>query len=134
MLPNGDYTCEISKDGYKTKTRSFTVKNSDDSFVIKLASNDALWDGNEDTSWYNAEKTTFEISSNSQLAGLAKLVYEGNNFEGKTIKLSKDLNLNDKDWAGIGTSENQFMGTFDGAGYSISNVKSSVFKYIGSKG
>ena len=134
MLPNGDYTCEISKDGYKTKTRSFSVKNADDSFVIKLASNDALWDGNEDTSWYNAEKTTFEISSNSELAGLSKLVYEGNNFEGKTIKLSKDLNLNDKDWAGIGTSENQFMGTFDGAGYSISNVKSSVFKYIGSKG
>lgn len=134
VVPNGNYTYEISKDGYKTKTRSITVQNSDESYIVKLATNDALWNGDEDTSWYNAENNTFEISTNAQLAGLLKLVNEGNNFEGKTIKLTKDLNLNDKEWAGIGTSETQFAGTFDGAGYSISNVSSSVFKYIGENG
>lgn len=134
MVPNGDYTYEISKDGYKTKSRSFTIQNSDESYIVKLVASDLLWTGDEDTSWYNTEDNTFEISSAAQLAGLLKLVNEGNNFEGKTIKLTKDLNLDDREWAGIGTSENQFAGTFDGTGYSISNVNSVVFKYIGQNG
>ncbi|MGN1032629.1 MAG: hypothetical protein ACI4PU_04145, partial [Intestinibacter sp.] len=90
MLPNGDYTCEISKDGYKTKARTFSVYESDSVLTVKLIPNDSLWTGDEDTSWYDAEKDTFEISSCAQLAGLLKLVNEGNTFEGKTIKLTKD--------------------------------------------
>ena len=48
-----------------------------------------------DTSWYTEGKDVYTINSAAQLEGLAKLVYEGNEFEGKTIKLGKDIIIND---------------------------------------
>ena len=47
-------------------------------------------------------------------------------FEGKTIKLDNDVNLNGVEWTPIGDyrfSANRFCGTFDGLGQTISNLK-----------
>lgn len=38
-------------------------------------------------------------------------------------QLGNDIDLNDQDWAPIGTEEEPFTGTFDGNGYTISNFK-----------
>ena len=63
------------------------------------ADNSAAWDGSVDTSWYSAEAKTFEISTPAQLAGLAAIVsgeatgIKADNFNGKTIKLTADLDL-----------------------------------------
>ena len=43
-------------------------------------------------------------------------------FEGKTIKLSADINLQGKLWTPIGINNTLFQGTFDGNGHSINNV------------
>lgn len=52
------------------------------------------WDGTSvDTTWYNDTGSTFTINTAAQLAGLAKLVNEGNNFSGKTITLGADIDL-----------------------------------------
>lgn len=104
--------------------------------------NDALdadaadhWDGSVDTSWYNDTDTEFTITTAEQLAGLGKLVDEGNTFEGKTIKLGKDLCLgnncdtcakNDEeplsfDPIGFGY-DTVFSGTFDGQNHTIENL------------
>lgn len=49
-----------------------------------------VWDGSIDTSWYvDNEKDTYEISTASELAGLAKLVNEGTSFGSKTLILKK---------------------------------------------
>lgn len=61
------------------------------------------WDGKAvDTSWYAEDKTSYEISSADQLAGLSQLVNEGKSFKGKTVSLTDDIDLNNKEWTPIG--------------------------------
>ena len=94
------------------------------------------WSGEIDTSWYdeNKNKTDFTISNAEQLAGLAKLVNEKNEknewetFEGKTVRLDKDVNwVGEKDgkpatWTPIGTESHPFKGKFDGNHHTVYNV------------
>ena len=98
--------------------------------------------GEVDTSWYNDSQKEFTISNVKQLYGLAQLVNEGKNFEGKTVKLSKDLVINSgsaskwtkdttglKAWTPIGNSNSKsFKGTFDGQGHYISGIFSVLKK------
>jgi len=89
----------------------------------------SLWSGEVDTSWYSVVNTEFNISTAEQFAGFAKLVNAGTDFYGATITLSSHLDLNEKEWKPIGfltgTLSNEikqaFAGTFDGAGYNITN-------------
>ena len=102
-----------------------------------------------DTSWYNDTDTTFEISTPEQLLGLSVLG-QTNTFEGKTIKLTANIDLNPT-WdattnvssAGtvtLATAPNNvwthipvFKGTLDGQGFRISGIYSSIsFKTPGS--
>ena len=96
-----------------------------------------VWDGEADTSWYQADATEFQIATAEQLAGLAQLVNAGYTFEGKTIKLTADIELNNttgwenwnesteglNSWTPIGTNwKNPFAGTLDGDGHSVSGI------------
>ena len=90
-----------------------------------------LWDGTAvDTSWYNEEDTEFTLNTAMQLAGLASLVNGGNDFAGKTVTLGADINLNNQEWTPIGNGYldapeiggNAFAGTFDGKGFTVSNL------------
>ena len=94
------------------------------------------WDGTADTSWYNDTDTEFSLSTAEQLAGLAKLVDDGNNFAGKTIKLTSDLDLYAKGENGepicfnpIGSyrTDRAFQGTFDGNGHTIENLNQNTW-------
>jgi hypothetical protein len=90
------------------------------------------WASVADTSWYSPYKTEFVISSDRQLAGLAKLVNETktgtlrDSFSGKTIRLAASINLAGREWTPIGTSysyyPHHFGGTFDGGKHTISNM------------
>ena len=99
-----------------------------------------VWDGTADTSWYKDNQDTFTITTAEQLAGLARLVNNGNNFVGKTINLGDDIILNSdinadnlNKWTLIGSSErNSFAGTFDGNGYTISGLYQRLNWYDGS--
>jgi hypothetical protein len=87
----------------------------------------ALWDyqGSVDTSWYNASSSSFSLSNAAQLAGLSKLVEEGNTFEGKIITLANDIDISGNEWEPIGdpyTSTLSFNGTFDGDGHEVSGL------------
>ena len=94
------------------------------------------WDGTADTSWYNDTDTEFLLDSVEQLAGLAELVDDGNNFSGKTIKLDKDMNLyyienvaeEPKSFDPIGDNS-PFAGTFDGQGHTINNLYQSGWAF-----
>ena len=95
-----------------------------------------IWDGTADTSWYDETSTEFEISTAEQLAGLAELVNNGNDFSGKTILITADIVLNDTSnwenwessapnntWTPIGANwNNLFCGTFDGQGHTVSGI------------
>lgn len=65
-------------------------------------------------SWYSDTKSSFVLSSSEQLLGLSKIVTEGNDFSGKTITLSSDIDLTNITWRPIGDPQHHFCGTFEG--------------------
>ena len=96
------------------------------------------WDAMADTSWYNEKYKEFHLSTPEQLAGLAVLVNNGNYFEGKTICLNNDINLNGYNWIPIGSQPeewykfptiNFFCGTFDGQNHCIRNLTTDSSSY-----
>ena len=92
----------------------------------------SVWDGQTVTEpTYNANTETYTVDSGSDLAWLAGIVngtlpesrtVTQDDFAGKTFVLTKDIDLNGKEWTPIGTSANPFKGTFDGQGHTISNL------------
>ncbi len=77
-----------------------------------------------DTSWYSDGTSSFTLKTAEELAGLAKLVNEGNTFEGKTVELANDIALTGT-WTPIGSSKNVFAGTFDGNSYKVTGLSIS---------
>ena len=69
------------------------------------------------------ENGAYEVASVAGLKAIAKFVNGGDDFKGKTIKLTADIDLNNENWAGIGTEEANFCGTFDGCDHTIKNLK-----------
>ncbi len=71
-----------------------------------------------------AEDDVVEISSATELAALAVAVKGGNHFEGKTIKLTQDIDLSESgNWNPIGYNlNNYFSGVFDGDFHTIYNL------------
>ena len=93
-----------------------------------------VWDGQTVTApTYNANNETYTVDSGSDLAWLAGIVNgtlpasradAPQSFEGKTFVLTKDIDLNGKEWTPISMSKNlaageTFRGTFDGQGHTI---------------
>lgn len=124
--PDGENKDEENKNEQPTEDEN----NGDDEIALLNAENAAdVWAGADaedgiDTSWYNANETEFKINTAAQLAGLAKLVNGKNSFSGKTIKLAKDIDLNNQVWTPIGNGDSSFafFGTFNGDGYTISGL------------
>lgn len=125
---------------------AFTVKTP------KISGN--VWDGSVDTSWYKSGKTSYNISTAAQLAGLAKLTNDGKHpeqFRGVTFNLTKDIKLNDTSdfskwydyapmnvWTPIGShgggaigGYKPFAGTFNGNGHTISGMYATTAGYCG---
>ena len=83
-----------------------------------------LWNGEADVSWYTGTQTEYFIYTAEQLAGVSKLSMEGNSFEGVTLTLKANIDLDSREWTPIATEMSKgFMGTFNGGGYGISNMK-----------
>lgn len=72
------------------------------------------------------EGQVISIDSPELLAAFRTNVNAGNEYAGYTVKLTDDIDLNNIPWAPIGTngdsSKNNFLGTFDGDGHTISNL------------
>ena len=87
---------------------------------------------------YNNATATYTVASATELAWLAAAVNgtvtrSVNTFEGQTIVLSNDIDLQNFQWAPIGYWQT-FEGTFDGQGHTISNlthVATELDCYIG---
>lgn len=79
-----------------------------------------------------SEYNPFRISTAKDLAQLAANVNAGYNSD-KYFSLTKNINLNEKEWTPIGSSyEKSFKGTFDGNGYSVTGLSiNSKQQYLG---
>lgn len=104
---------------------------------IKEAVNDALskavikenqvfQDGN------GSKSDPFIVATSTQLARFADKVDAGNDYSGKYIELSADIELEDE-WTPIGTGANGFAGSFNGRNHTINGltIASDSFTYAG---
>ena len=65
-----------------------------------------------------------EIANAAQLLVFAQNVNNGNSYAGKTVVLTKDIDLSNNVWTPIGiSSAKAFAGTFDGQGHTIRNLQ-----------
>ena len=72
------------------------------------------------------------IKSIADYEEFTDLVNSGKSFSGKTVYLSKNLDLNGVTLEPIGNNNNKFEGTFEGNGYTLKNIKiESVANYVG---
>ncbi len=71
---------------------------------------------------YKEVEGGYEIYSAKGLQWLAEQVNGGDNFSGKTVALTADIDLDGIDWKPIGTTDNPFAGKFDGGSKIISNL------------
>ena len=68
-----------------------------------------------------AADADLKISNADQLKKFAAAVNAGDSFQGKTVVLTNDIDL-EYTAVVIGTEANPFMGTFDGQNYTVSNL------------
>lgn len=121
----------------QTGTKDFNKTNwisglfSTEKTTISVSKNE--WDGTAGTGFESGtgtEADPYIISNGTQMAYLSAQVNSGNAFDGKYIKLSKNIDLNDKEFTPIGggakledgTATYKFKGTFDGNGKTIKNL------------
>ena len=98
----------------------------------------AAWDGTTVATGFasgtGTEADPFVIATPEQLAFLAQSVKAGEDYEGKFVVLSADIDLGGKEWLPIGlykyenTAGNDFPfnGSFDGKGYTVSNFTTTA--------
>lgn len=113
---------------YNAATGEVSIYVASFSVFSLLQTNVSVWDGvSADTAWYTDAATEFTLMTAAELAGFRDLVDGGNTFEGKTVKLGTDIDLNNIlfDPIGYGYADNggkAFMGTFDGQNHVIYNL------------
>ena len=108
---------KIGKDGF---VKEITKQNTSNlTKLSEVASNVELTDG------------TYSISSANELAKLAKMTNDGYISEGDKFILANDIDLakwcidhsDEGGWTPIGNNTHMFLGSFDGNGYKISNLR-----------
>ena len=90
-----------------------------------------------DDTWYDATKTELTIEDAADFAAFIETANSGNDFEGKTLKLTGDIDLYFKDITAMADGDpttfrpigdtkynggKPFKGTFDGQGHTIKNL------------
>lgn len=99
-----------------------------------------LWSDVADTSWFDqqhagTEADPYLIETAEHLAGLAKLVSDGNDFKDKYVLLTRDITMAGREWSPIGWmcaygDLAGFAGTFDGGGHAVKGVTISTGAYL----
>ena len=101
----------------------YTVLTSNVPDKYELVNSNGVW--TVETSMIE-EGEVITVYSVNALKKIAAKVNAGENYyEGKTIKLGADIDLNNEEWIPIGSAvkDHGFMGNFDGNGYAIKNLK-----------
>ena len=84
--------------------------------------NEGIICGDSNTEDYDNLKECY-IKSIADYKEFTDLVNSGKSFSGKTVYLSKNLDLNGVTLEPIGNNNNKFEGTFEGNGYTLKNIK-----------
>ena len=111
------------------KTNNYGNKDENAGEIVKRVTNGAL--GVNVNTFENVviskvptpnDEGAFEIATEADFRAFAWSVNNGNNYAGKTVKLTADIDLEGKEWTPIGSNDKPFKGTFDGQEHIISNL------------
>ncbi len=80
----------------------------------------AVWDGTEISEPQQVDGV-YQIGTGAELAWFAEKVNDGTAANANAV-LTNDIDLGSKEWTPIGNATNQYLGCFDGKGYSVSNL------------
>lgn len=142
---NGRYTILVATQAVQVANMK---KTNDDGELVAMTAAEALDEAfgaitDENNPWLTGEnegaddddddENVIEISSAEGLLSFAQQVNgtaaaarstTADDFKGKTVKLTCDIDLKDVDsWTPIGNQTNYFAGTFDGGNHTIKNLK-----------
>ena len=89
-----------------------------------------------DENWYRADKSELTIGNAAELLAFAHQIASGNTFDGKTIKITADIDVNPGYTGGLDVPTNQwadtydkaFKGCIDGQGHTISGLFKNTTK------
>ncbi len=97
--------------------------------ITVSAAEPAAWDGTTKTAFAGegTEASPYLIADAANLAYLAEQVNAGNNYAGKYLKQTADIDLGGKEWTPIGTLTSSsdykaFSGNYDGAGFEVKGL------------
>ena len=123
---------------YVAPTGTYTLTGADEYVVYPAIENyDAFIAKISDDTWYDDTKTELAIEDVADFAAFVETANSGNDFEGKTLKLTGDIDLYFKDVTAMADSDpvtfrpigdtkynggKPFKGTFDGQGHTIRNL------------
>ncbi len=124
------YTITLDRDYYSVESIAATVEDwtaNEGGSLDQSGSSTidaSIWDGTtSNIDWYDASLSTFNISTAEEFAGFSELVNGGNNFDGKTVNLLSDIDLNNKSWTPIGYDKTtSFKGTFNGGNHTVNGI------------
>lgn len=114
IVPNGKYTY-FHIEHANNRSQYFT---SIEIFYVAADTSETIADG------VTKKDNTYFLSNANGLAWFNDQVNkEGNTFEGMTVELTADIDLESKLWTPVGqTLRTEFLGTFDGKNHTISNL------------
>ncbi|MBP3383755.1 MAG: hypothetical protein J6K78_07595 [Tidjanibacter sp.] len=125
---------------YVAPTGTYTLTGADDYVVyptLTFDNYDEFLASISDDTWYDDTKTELAIEDVADFAAFVETANSGNDFEGKTLKLTGDIDLYFKDVTANADSDpvtfrpigdtkynggKPFKGTFDGQGHIIKNL------------
>ena len=123
---------------YVAPTGTYTLTGADEYVVYPAIENyDAFLAKISDDTWYDDTKTELAIEDVADFAAFVETANSGNDFAGKTLKLTGDIDLYFKDITAMADSDpvtfrpigdtrynggKPFKGTFDGQGHTIKNL------------
>ena len=107
---------------------SEAIKEAVQNALKKAAQEDSgIFDGGSGT-----QQSPYLISTIDTLMKFAESVNDGEDYDGKYVALACDLDISGETWAPIGTADHGrtsgFAGTFDGRGYTVSNLTCGTAK------
>jgi hypothetical protein len=110
----------------------FVDKNAgnEDGTLILPNNGTSIWDGGT-TEEIVPQDDLYVVNNAAQLAWVGEQVRKGNDFEGKSVVLTTDIDLDSQEWTPIGNNNDPFRGSFDGRNHTISNLKVTQSNYAG---
>lgn len=134
-LPEGVYNYTVSAEGYKSKSGTFSVPDTDKIPLTLAAGNSWSGELSETLEGNGILENPYKIKSGNDLAYMAKQVNDGGVYASASYILENDIDLGYQSWTPIGkTSVAPFYGTFDGQGHKITGLNvsdESVYAYYG---